>query len=309
VPLILRALAGIVDAVVPAGLFVLAGYTLRRRLGVDLRAVSRVALYIFSPALVLSSLGTGRLPWADVLGVAGFAGAMVVAGLAIARGVGGLWRVGAGEQAALDLTTVFPNSANLGLPIVTFALGADSVRAAVLFVLTQIVLINSVGAYLAGRVGVSASRALRRLVGLPAIWVALAAMALHVVHGAWPAPVLAAARFGGQAYAPTVLVVLGGTLADWRLAQATRVTWGALALRLAIMPMVGWAVTRVLRLDPATAAAVVLQTAMPAAVNTLVLAQEFDAEAGAVGGVVGLSTVMAAVTVPVWLATRPWWSG
>jgi predicted permease len=288
-------------AIIPAACFVVAGYLLRRRLHLDLKPVSRVALYVFSPALVFSSLTSPGHLLRDVTGVLLFAAGMTVGALAISRGLGRAARLAPLDQAGMDLATMFPNSANLGLPIVTFGLGASSLRAAVLFVLTQIILINTVGAYVAGRVGVPPRLAIRRVAGLPAIWAALLAGIVVTAHVPVPPPLLTAARFGGDAYPPLVLVVLGGTLSQWHVGSRRGVTWIAIALRLLVMPVLAWGVARGLNLPSDTAAAVVLQTAMPVAVNTLVLAQEFSTIPETVGGIVGLSTMAAIVTVPFWL--------
>ena len=292
------------SGLLPVACFVGAGYLLARRLKVDLHPVARVALYIFSPSLVLSTLSSPGLSLTDGLGIAGYAGIMVVVALLLSSAAGRAIAVEDADRASLRLAAVFPNSANLGLPIVAFALGGASLKAAVIFVLTQIVLINTVGAYVASRAHVRPGQALRRVLGLPSIW----AMAFSVVpvaaHGALPPPVERAFRFGADAYAPTVLVVLGGSLAAWRPSHLTSaVPWTAAGLRLLIMPALGWALALVLRLPAPVGAAVILQTSMPMAVNTLVLAQEFRAGADRVAGLVGLTTSAALLTVPLWLIT------
>jgi hypothetical protein len=229
---------------------------------------------------------------------------MVVVALLLSSAAGRAIAVEDADRASLRLAAVFPNSANLGLPIVAFALGGASLKAAVIFVLTQIVLINTVGAYVASRAHVRPGQALRRVLGLPSIWAMAFSVVLVAAHGALPPPVERAFRFGADAYAPTVLVVLGGSLAAWRPSHLTSaVPWTAAGLRLLIMPALGWALALVLRLPAPVGAAVILQTSMPMAVNTLVLAQEFRAGADRVAGLVGLTTSAALLTVPLWLIT------
>lgn len=294
---------GISQALIPVALFVTAGYAVRRALGIELRPVGRVALYVFSPALVFQALVGAKLGVRDWLGIVAFAILMVVAGVMASRLLGRTLRLDAAQQAGLDLVAVFSNSANLGLPVVALSLGAAGLKVAVVYVLTQVVAVNTVGAYLAGRHGVSPGAAWRRMVRLPALWAMAGAGGLDLLHWGVPKPVLAAVSLGAQAYAPTVLLVLGGGLGDWHPGVLrTRLLWMAGALRLVLMPAVAVGLVTVLALSPAAARALVLQAAMPVAVNALILAQEFDAAPRWVGQAVFFSTLGAALTLPLWLS-------
>ncbi|MBX5466124.1 MAG: AEC family transporter [Firmicutes bacterium] len=290
---------------IPVGAFVAAGFLLRRRLGVGMGALGRVGLYVFSPALVFQSIVTSRLSGHDLWGIGAFAAAMAATGVGISRAAGRLFRLPPAEQAAWDLATTFSNTANLGLPVVAFALGTQSLHAAVLFVLTQVVLVNTVGAYLAGQSGLDPRSAWGRIVRLPALWALLAAVAWRLVG--WPLPVglARALSAGSEAYSPTVLLVLGGALADWRAGEDRRLdrpaAWGLTLLRLTVMPLAAVAWVKLLGLSGPTERALILELAMPVAVNALILAQEFEAAPLVVGQAVALSTLAAAVTVPAWL--------
>lgn len=296
----------IAQAIIPVMLFIGAGFILRRRLTLDLRPISRVALYVFSPALVFGSLISPQLSGHDMFGIIVFATVMVIVSLAISRVTGWMVHARRQEQAGLDLAAVFSNSANLGLPLVAFGLGGASLHAAVIFVLTQIVAVNTIGAYLAGRGGIDPRAAFRRMARLPSLWAMGIAVIVGGVHLTMPSSLLTAAQFGGQAYAPTVLVVLGGTLADWQQGDLKRpLAWVGAGLRLLVMPVIALMVVTALSLSPHTAHALVLQIAMPVAVNALILAQEFDAVPGQVSQSIALSTLGGILTIPFWLALIP----
>ncbi len=291
---------------VPVLLFIAAGFALRRRLAVDLRPVSRLSLYVFSPALVLGSLAAPRLSRHDIIGIVAFAVIILAASLTVSRLIGRLVHARAPEQSGLDLTTVFANSANLGLPMVAFSLGQSSLHAAVIFVLTQIVAVNTLGAYLAGRSRGDPRRAFRRMIRLPSLWAMMVAVLLAALHLHLPSSLLNAATFGGQAYAPTVLVVLGGTLADWQKGDLKRaLPWISAVVRLMLMPVIAVLIVHLLNITPDTARALVLQIAMPVAVNALILGQEFDAVPNQVGQAIAVSTLGGILTLPAWLWLLP----
>lgn len=291
----------IAQALVPVILFIFSGFTLRRFLSIDLRPVSRVALYLFSPALVFGTLVSPQISGHDILGIAVFAALMVAASLLVSRLLGWILHITPPEQSGLNLATVFSNSANIGLPLVAFGLGQASLHAAVIFVLTQIVLVNTIGAYLASRSGVNPRVAFQRMIRLPSLWAMVIASIVAILHLSVPQSLMTAAQLGGQAYAPTVLVVVGGALADWRKADLKRpITWVGSATRLILMPGIALGVVALLSVTLNTARVLVLQIAMPVAINTLILAQEFDAVPTQVSQSIALSTLGGILTIPFW---------
>ncbi|MCL8207443.1 MAG: AEC family transporter [Actinomycetia bacterium] len=282
--------------------FVVAGVLLRRRLRIDSTAMSRTALYVFTPGLVFHALTQRGLSLHDLTAVVVFAAGVVLAAVLLSRGVGRALHADQGAQAALDLTTAFSNSSNLGLPLVAFTLGPRSLQAAVIYVLTQIVAVNTVGAYLASRGSMDPRAAWRRVVRLPAMWAMVAAALVDLLH--WPVPqgLATATTIAGNAYSPTVLVVLGATIADWRLRDIrSAVAWWSTGLRLVVMPAVAAGLAAVLPLPPAAARALVLQIATPVAINAIILSREFEAAPEQVAQTITLSTVASALTVPACL--------
>jgi predicted permease len=229
-----------------------------------------------------------------------FALVLVALGLLLARLSGRLARTDRPSQVALDLTSMFSNTANLGLPLVALMLSPQSLAAAVLFVVTQVVLVNTVGAYVASSATVPARAAIRRIVRLPAPWAAVAAGCVQLFHVHLPAVLLAIAHEGAQAYAPTVLAVLGLSIGDVTLRMVrNRVTWLGTVIRLLAMPGAAFAVARLLGLTTEAVQALVLQIGMPVAVNAILLAQEFGANPEAVAESIALTSIVGILTIPI----------
>lgn len=91
-------------------------------------------------------------------------------------------------------------------------------------------------------------------------------------------------------------------MADWKTGDFKHtIPWVSVVARLILMPIIAVIVVNLLTLTTNTARALVLQIAMPVAVNALVLAQEFDAVPNQVGHTIALSTLGALVTIPLWL--------
>ena len=101
-------------------------------------------------------------------------------------------------------------------------------------------------------------------------------------------------------------MVLGSTLADWRKNNFKRpLSWVGAGTRLILMPVIAFIVVTILSITADTARALVLQIAMPVAVNALILAQEFDTAPDQVSQAIALSSLGAILTIPVWLLLMP----
>jgi predicted permease len=79
-------------------------------------------------------------------------------------------------------------------------------------------------------------------------------------------------------------------------------TFVACALRLLVSPLIGGLLVLLLQPAPLTGKVLVLQSAMPTAVNVAVIATEFDAEPDLVSSIVLLTTGLSLVTVTAWVA-------
>lgn len=127
----------IVSIVFPVFAIVLIGWLYRRRRNLDMAAANQANLDIFVPALVFSALANQAF---DLAGHQAFAiGAFLmivgcgVIGLLVARASGIPAKV-------IVPTTMFNNSANLGLPLALLAFGDEGLAAAVvMFIVTNLV--------------------------------------------------------------------------------------------------------------------------------------------------------------------------
>lgn len=91
------------------------------------------------------------------------------------QGGGRLLKLDAPEAAGLTLISALTNSANYGLPLVLLAFGQLGLDKASLYVITQMIIVNTVGVYFAARSQFSVKSAIRSVFALPAIYAAAVA--------------------------------------------------------------------------------------------------------------------------------------
>lgn len=291
-----------VDILVPVFLVAAAGWLLAVRMHVDPRPLNRVLLHALVPCLVFRILVGSRLDGAALARAAAFAVlALAVPALvawAAARALG--WT--RTRTAALALVVLLPNAGNLGLPIVSFAFGEEALAHAGVFFVTSSVITYTVGVFLASVGQVRAIEALARLPRIPALWAVVAAGALLATRTSLPAPAMRAVDLLADAAIPTFLVVLGMQIRAGIDRGSLPSVGLAAGLRLVAGPAAGLGVAALLGLEGAARQACVLESAMPSAVASVVLALEFDLEPRWVTSVVVLTTLATPLTVTPLLA-------
>jgi malate permease and related proteins len=216
----------------------------------------------------------------------------------------GLWGALRSSDPATRATNVLSgcvvNHGNMGLPIAALAFGADGLRLAVVVFVAGVVVWSSFGIALAAwvRGHGSGREALARPLRYPALYAAAAGTAVNLGGVDLPALVSESASTLGQASIPCMLVVLGLQFRrpDMRdLIEPLAVG----ANRLLVGPLAGWGLAAVVGLEGLAANTAILQSGMPAAVMSTILARELDGRPELAVNTVLVTTLLSLPTLTV----------
>jgi predicted permease len=252
------------------------------RLRFNIQTLSRAVFYLFAPALVFDSLATSDVSGAELGQITAVLLLTTAALWALGAIVGRLLRLEGPTQAAFLAAIVLMNAGNYGLSIDLFAFGQAGLARATLFFAGSAVLSSSLGVYLTARGRVSTPYALRRVASVPLAYAAAVGLVVNLAHLTVPEPLQKGVHLLGQASVPTMLTVLGVNLAETVRSQRRMVHLPALgavtAFRLIVAPALAWLFAGALGLQGLTRHVVVLESAMPTAVITTILATEFESD-------------------------------
>ena len=106
----------------------------------------------------------------------------------------------------------------------------------------------------------------------------------------------------GSAALTLGLLCVGAGLDLGRLGRDPPALVAANTLKLVVMPVATWGCCRLLGVEGVTAATAVLFTAAPVSASSYVLARQLGGNASLMAGLITLSTMLAAVTMPLVLA-------
>ena len=283
--------------------FILAGlgYIARLKLKVEVRDPSRLAIYVMTPGLIMNSILTSQLNPVEVGKILGFGLLLCFIMITLTLSVGRLLGWNPRERNAAVLITGFMNAANYGLPVVLLAFGQAGFDRAAIFVVLQSLLMYSVAVFFAARGQMDWREAVKAVFRLPMVWATLVAMTIRI--SGIPMPDFIMKPIGLLASGAVVLVVilLGMQVASIELKGALVKVAVTSTMRLALSPLIGLALVWWLKPDPLTARILVLESAMPSAVNTTLLASEFGTEPDMVSGVALVTTLSSMATVTFWV--------
>jgi hypothetical protein len=299
----LRELAALfLDNLLPIFLASGTGYLLGKWFQINPRTLSQVALYIFSPCLVFNLLTKTQLSHTEILRTMGFAALlMLILGL-LTWGAGRLLNFERKTLSAVLITTIFMNAGNYGLPVTFYAFGDSALAYATLFFVFNSIAIHSIGILIASSGSAGLLQALKGLTKFPAIYAIL--LAFIFVNQGWQVPpaVDRTVELLGNGAIPTLMIVLGLQFHNFRLSSNIRGLALAGAMRMLVSPLLAFALVGYFHFQQSAFQATVLQSAMPAAVLSTVLATEFDVDPSFVTGVVYATTLISPFTITPLLA-------
>jgi predicted permease len=275
------------------------------RLRLEARTLSRASFYLFSPCLVFDSLvssDVGGAEFRQIIAVFLLTTlALWVLGWVAAR----LLRLQGPTQAAFLTAILLMNAGNYGLPITLFAFGEAGLARASLFFTASALLSSSLGVYLTARGRAPARLALRRVAGVPLVYAATLGLILNASQVSIPEPLLKAIQLLAQAAVPSMLLVLGVNLAKTFQSRQYTLHLPALTFvtvaRLVLAPALAWALARGLGLDGLARNVAILESAMPTAVITTILATEFESDPPFAAMCVLVTTLASILTLAILL--------
>ncbi len=274
-----------------------AGYTLSKTLHLDGRPFGRLIFYLLLPILVFRLLTENALPLERLAFVLGFSAATILGIGGLAYLIGRLLRLERSLLTIVVLTTMLSNTANYGLPLVSFAFGPEALTYAGVYFVTSSLVSNTLGVLIASLGRLKLRDALLGLLKVPAIYgILLALLVLHF-QVQLPTPMTRTVNLLADATIPVMLILLGLELG--------RVTWNrhwhvvglSVFLRLVIGPLLGLGLADLFHLPPAARQAGVAEAGVPAAVMNTVLASEYQLDSPLVTAIVLVSTLLSPLTL------------
>lgn len=274
-----------------------AGYALGKALHVDARSLGRVVFYVFSPVLIFNLLLQNKLKIDEAIGVIALTICVVAAMGLVTYLLGTFFKLERPVLTAILITTMFANTGNYGLPLVSFAFGEQALSYAGIYFVTTTLLFYTLGVLIASLGHMSPKDAVLGLFKIPTLYAVLLAVLINGLGVQLPGPVARAVDLAAGGTIPLMLVLLGVELSRVQLDGSLRAMQLSVSLRLLVAPLIALLLTGLFGIDGPARQGSVTEAAMPSMVSATVLATEYQLDSRLVTAVIFISTLLSPLTL------------
>jgi predicted permease len=202
---------------------------------------------------------------------------------------------------AIVITTMFANTGNYGLPLVSFAFGESAMPFAGIYFVVTTVLFYSLGVLIASLGHMNFKEAIIGLFKVPTLYAVLLALIVNALGITLPVPLARSVELAAGGTIPLMLILLGLQLTNVEFSNNLRPLQLSVFLRLLIAPLGALLFAALFGLHGGARQGPVTQASMPSMVSNTVLATEYHLDAKLVTAVVFVSTLLSPITLTLLL--------
>ncbi|MBW7456667.1 AEC family transporter [Paenibacillus sepulcri] len=288
--------------VLPLSVMIAIGVTLQRAFSLDIKTLSRLNFYLFSPAIIFKLLYTTEISLGVIGTVLLFFVIFMALMFAVVEAVVRLRGLEGGMRGAMRNSVLFYNSANYGIPLnqLAFAANPFTLSVQVLIMMMQSLLPNTWGIYSVNAHRSSGRKIVKTIIRQPVIY----AIPLAFLMRGFDIPLAGFLQtpldYLANAFTGTALITLGVQIGSMRWSYKDLMLKDVLlscGVRLIIGPLLALLVVWMIGIDGIMAKALIVSSAVPTSLSSVLLAVEFDNEPEFASQVVFVSTFLSIITV------------
>lgn len=301
------------DICLPIVVMVGLGWILDRRFSLSLASLVKLNIHLFVPGFIFVKVVESHVLPGDTqaIQIIGFTLCVIGATYGVTLAMVRWMRWPGHTSRSIQLSTMFYNCGNWGIPMVQLAYPGTGPSIHVYVLLTMNLATFTIGLFLASGHD-SGTSMWRRLAGVMkltpvyAISAGFLCKAFDLRIQDWPF-VWEPLKYLDSGLVSVALVTLGVQLSQTRPPRLNHLLILSLMLRLIGGPVIAYALCRLWHFDSMTTAVLMLGASAPTAVNTALLAHDLKADSQFASATVFYSTCLAVVTVTLLLAFQKLW--
>lgn len=290
------------ENILPIVIVIAIGFVLQKSLKLNPRPLSQTTFYVLSPALIFSVLVNADISGDEILKMMAYAAVIVIAVAAISWGMARLLRLSSTLTSAFILSSTFMNAGNFGMSLNLFAYGELGLAWAGLFFVSNALMVNSLGVYIASLGTHSPKEALIGLLKVPVLHAVILGLLVRSVGLSIPSFLMRPIDLVGDSAIPVMLLILGMQISLSGFPRQKLPLSLASFNQLILSPVIALLLVPVFGLSGIARKSGIVEAAMPAAVFNTIIAIEYDVEPDFVTGVVFTTTIISPLTLTLVLA-------
>jgi predicted permease len=292
----------LMNNVAPIFLLIVVGYILGKKFKLDIRSLVKINFYMFVPTLIFSKIYETQIEM-DLLKAFLFGVILLILNFLSSTLVSKLRGYSTSLESAFKNSVMFYNSGNFGLPLISLVFKDSpamtyAISIQIMILLVQNLSTNTLGFYNAGRSHMKLKDTILAILKMPVVYAISCAFLLKAIPYdftqtfVWPA-----VSYVRDGLISVALLTLGVQLSVTKLNFRNKDAYLASFMRLLGGPLMAYLLILLFRVDGAMAQVLMISSAVPTAVNSALIAVEFDNEPDFASQVVLTTTLLSAVTV------------
>jgi hypothetical protein len=278
-------------------------YTIQKKFRLNVTSLAKVHIYAFMPSLMFYNVYFNKLSGDMLFKIVGFFTLMFFILMIMSSLFGRVLKLERSKEKAFVNSVALSNQGNYGLPLITLLFAGPMVDQAVsiqlTLILTASILINTFGLFNASSGSYSGLEALKNVFRMPLIYVIITGFLLRVFDVTLWKPIISTIELMKVGVVPMALFILGTQLAETEIKVSNPLVYVSNGFKLIISPLIAFALVKVFGIEGMLAQILILSSAFPTAVNSVVLAIEFKGDYHFASQSVLFSTLISSITVTV----------
>lgn len=295
------------NVIIPIFLQIAAGFILQKKFNLNINTLSKVQMFLLTPSLLFTKIYSSELKSSIFVSIMLFCMTIFVLLYFLSWSIGKIFKFKRSQISAFINSVTLYNSGNYCIPLIQLLYKSSyALSVQIIIMMTQSVLTNTFGIFNSNRGNKNVKHALISTLKMPVAYIVILAISIRSLHISVWSPILSSMDILGSGLVPLALVTLGAQLANTKFSFKLPRVYVSNSMRLLVSPFIAYILTLVMGLHGVVGQVLVICAAAPTAVNSVLIALEYDNEPDYAAQAIFTSTVFSSftVTLVIYLATK-----
>lgn len=296
--------------VIPISVLIILGYFMGKKFQLNIFTLTKLNFYIFVPSFTFVNLYTTKMPL-EMIKVAIATVLILMTNLGISKIISRVRGYSEGFKNAFANSLMFYNCGNIGVPLITLVFSSNpfiingekpyldvALTTQIMILVVQNITTNTFGFMNAGRANSNWRESFLKILRMPTIYaVPLAFILKAVPYDITQIPLWPAVKYASNALVPIALITLGVQLTRTAIEVKDREVYLSSFIRLFGGPVFAIILIYFLKIHGVSAQVLMISAALPTAVNSALIAVEYDNHPNFASQAVMTSTLLSSITL------------
>ena len=281
---------GILLLMLPIIIISLAGYCFSFFKKSEPKILADLIIYVTAPALFILSLSTTKFEASELVTIILTAAAVILLTFAFLKALNKKYPLPSG----LYLSSMFMNSGFIGLPIILMAYGFMGLSRAIVYDVTNGILIYSLGIFI-----ISGKTDKWQVFKTPILYSAAIGIALNILNVKLPDFLGVTLAMLGNSTIPLALFLVGVHLGRTKI-TSLKLPIVSVLIRFSLGVGISFVIVKVFNIPQVLGNILIIMSSLPSAINAIVLTDEYKKNDSALAAsAIAISTIMAIIYLPL----------